>query len=33
MWKDIAVIMREKIYQEDAAADIDVFDMQVTILQ
>ena len=33
MWKDIAVIMREKIYQEDDAADIDVFDMQVTILQ
>ena len=29
MWRDIALIIRDKVYQEDEADEIDVFDLQV----
>ena len=29
MWQDIAVVVREKIFQENEADEIDVFDLKV----
>ncbi len=29
MWRDIAVVVRDKIFQEDEADEIDVFDLKV----
>lgn len=29
MWRDIAVVARDKIFQEDEADEIDVFDLEV----
>jgi hypothetical protein len=29
MWKDIAFVIRERVYGEHEADDIDVFDIQV----
>ena len=29
MWRDIAVVVREKIFQENEADEIDVFDLKV----
>lgn len=29
MWRDIAVVVREKIFQDNEADEIDVFDLEV----
>lgn len=31
MWREIALVIRDRVYQEDEADAIDVFDVQVSM--